>query len=68
MIDGSLSIQVSARYVLDDVERAREELERRNTIGNPIIDCAPLQKGFAVVGREHFDMEKEASLPWKPGG
>jgi NADPH2:quinone reductase len=42
IIDGSLSIQVSGRYVLDNVERAHEELERRNTIGKPIIDCAPL--------------------------
>jgi hypothetical protein len=41
MIDGSLSIQISGRYVLDDVEHAHEELERRNTIGKPIIDCAP---------------------------
>ena len=42
MIDGSLSIRVSGRYVLDNVEHAHEELERRNTIGKPIIDCAPL--------------------------
>jgi NADPH:quinone reductase len=42
MIDGSLSIQVSGRYVLDDVEHVHGDLERRNTIGKPIIDCAPL--------------------------
>jgi hypothetical protein len=42
MLEGSLSIQVSGRYGPDDVEHAHEELERRNTRGKPIIDCAPL--------------------------
>jgi len=38
MIDGSLSIQVSGRYGLDDVENAHEELESRKTIGKPILN------------------------------
>ena len=37
MIDGSLSIKISRQYALAEVERAHEELERRSTIGKPII-------------------------------
>jgi NADPH:quinone reductase len=37
LIDGSLSIEIAGRYVLDDVERAHEELELRTMVGKPII-------------------------------
>jgi len=40
LIDRSLSIEIAGRYTLDDVERAHEELERRHTVGKPLIKIA----------------------------
>lgn len=40
LLDGSLSIEIAARYTLDDVERAHEDLEARRTVGKPILQIA----------------------------
>lgn len=40
LVDRSLSIEVAARYTLDEVELAHEELESRRTVGKPIISIA----------------------------
>ena len=37
LLDGSLSIEIAGRYTLDEVERAHEDLERRRTVGKPIL-------------------------------
>ncbi len=40
LLDGSLSIEIAARYTLDNVERAHEDLEGRRTVGKPILQIA----------------------------
>jgi NADPH2:quinone reductase len=37
LIEGSLSIDIARRYTLDQVALAHDDLERRRTIGKPLI-------------------------------
>ena len=40
LLDGSLTITVSGRYTLDNVERAHEALEGRGVVGKPVLAIA----------------------------
>ncbi len=37
ILDGALSLEVSGRYALDDVEEAHEALEERRSVGKPLL-------------------------------
>lgn len=37
LIEGSLAIEIAGRYAFDDFERAHEALERRTTVGKPLL-------------------------------
>jgi NADPH:quinone reductase len=40
LADGSLSIAIAARYSFKEVEKAHEDLEKRRTIGKPILEIS----------------------------